>query len=90
MWISARSNEPVLPKIIAIPKSKNPVANAPVKKYFIEASIERRSVLLAPAITYKGIERISIPKNNVTRFLNPNNVIPPHNDKSINAYNSDW
>lgn len=36
------------------------------------------------------MERISIPKNNVTRFLNPNNVMPPHNDKSINAYNSDW
>ena len=31
-------------------KSKKPVANAPIKKYLIEASLERKSVLLLPPL----------------------------------------
>jgi hypothetical protein len=36
------------------------------------------------------MERISTPKKRVTIFWNPNRIIPPHNAKSISAYNSDW
>ena len=50
-------------------EKKNLVANAPIKKYLIEASFERKSVLLLPAITYSGIDKISIPKNSVTKFV---------------------
>ena len=41
----------------------------PLRNTLIETSFERKSVLLLPAITYSGIDKISIPKIIVTKFV---------------------
>src|SRR3989338_7825162 len=51
-----------------MPNNKNPVANEPIKKYFSAASFEDKLLFLLPAKIYKLIDKISIPKNNITKF----------------------
>ena len=67
--ISERSNEPVAPYTNAIPNNKKPVAKAPIIKYLNAASLEETSVLLLPANMYIGMDKISIPKNNIDIFV---------------------
>ena len=50
----------------AVPNKKMPVENAPIKKYFNDASLEAKLSFFEPAKTYNGIDNTSIPKNSIT------------------------
>ena len=62
-----------------------PVENAPIKKYFNAASLLFRLRLSLPVSIYKGIDMISIPKNNISSVLNVAHNATPHKTKNINA-----
>ena len=53
-----------------MPISIIPVENAPIKKYFSEASLLFKLGLSLPVKIYNGIDMISIPRNNISNVLN--------------------
>src|SRR6218665_163837 len=54
-----------------------PEANEPIRKYFMPASFDERSRLLLPAIMYREIESISMPRNSITKLLYPVTMTAP-------------
>jgi hypothetical protein len=69
----------------AIPISIIPVENAPIKKYFRDASMLLRLRLSLPVRIYRGIDMISIPMNRSNKVLKVDTRAMPHNTKNINA-----
>ncbi len=69
----------------AIPSSIRPVEKAPIRKYFREASLLFRLRLSLPVNIYKGMEMISMPRNNISRVLNVVTRLTPQSTKKINA-----
>src|SRR5688572_10069812 len=53
----------------AIPNNRKPVAKDPIRKYLKAASVESKLSFLLPARTYNGMERISMPRNNIAMLL---------------------
>ena len=66
--ITSKSKEPVAPYNKVMPNSKKPVENAPIKKYFKEASLDAALFFFIPAKMYKLTDMISIPINNMVKF----------------------
>ena len=62
-----------------------PAVKAPIKKYLREASLLFKLRLSAPVRIYKGMDKISIPKNNINKLLNPHKILTPHKTKNIKA-----
>src|SRR5436189_5522524 len=62
-----------------------PVEKAPIKKYFRDASVIFKLVLSLPVRMYKGIDIISIPKNNINNVLYEDDIATPHNTKNMRA-----
>ena len=67
--MASKPNEPDEPYIRVIPNNKNPVENAPIKKYFNAASFDAKSFFLIPARMYELTDMISIPINNIVQLL---------------------
>jgi len=62
-----------------------PVENAPSRKYFIAASIERTRPRVNPARMYRGIESSSRPRKMTSRFSLLTIVIIPATEKRTRA-----
>jgi hypothetical protein len=69
----------------AIPINMRPVENAPIRKYFNEASFPRRLFLSLPVRTYRGIDIISIPRKSISNVLNEELTETPHSTKNMSA-----
>ena len=76
---------PVAPYSNTIPINMIPVVKEPIRKYFNEASLLFKFFLSEPVKMYNGIERISIPRNNISIPLNEVRMAVPHSTKKINA-----
>src|SRR5271163_1439197 len=68
-----------------MPKSKNPVAKEPIKKYLKEASVDSKFSLLLPASTYNETDKISIPKKSTAILLNATIITAPAITKKTRA-----
>ena len=87
---NARSSRKKLPFALApyknaIPSNIMPVLNAPIRKYFSDASFDFRFRLSLPVKIYNGIEIISMPMNNISRLLNELAMQIPQSTKKISA-----
>ena len=69
----------------AIPNNITPVAKEPRIKYLMEASIENISFFLLPANMYKGIDKISTPRNSMDILEKDTSIKPPTVENKINA-----
>lgn len=78
-------NVPRAPYIKAIPISISPVEKDPIRKYFSEASLLLRFLLSLPVKIYKGMDIISIPRNNISRVLKEDAKLTPQRTKNIRA-----
>ena len=65
----ARSSDPVAPYSKAMPYTMNPDENAPSRKYFSAASIERPRMRVRPVSTYRESENTSRPMSTMIRFV---------------------
>ena len=82
------SKLPETPYINAMPKSKKPDANAPIKKYLNADSLDLMSSLLLPARTYIETDNISTPINSITKFVKDTITNAPVNVKNTSAKRS--
>ena len=64
-----------------MPNNKIPVEKEPIKKYFKAASLLNIFFLSDPVNIYKGIDKISMPKNNINKLSNDVNMLIPHKMK---------
>ena len=65
-----------------MPNNKIAVAKAPVKKYLIEASADKTSCFFMPTITYIGMDKISRPRKNMNKSVNPIKQIAPQSENN--------
>ena len=68
-----------------MPNNKIPVEKEPIKKYFIEASLLNKFFLSAPVKIYNGIDKISIPINNINKLSKEVKILAPHKIKNSRA-----
>ena len=68
-----------------IPSKNMPVENAPIKKYFKAASLLFKFFLSEPVKIYNGIDKISIPINNINKLLKEVRILAPHKTKKNKA-----
>src|SRR5476649_755189 len=85
VWLGLISKLPVAPYNKAIPKSMMPVENAPMRKYFNEASLPFKFFLSEPVRIYNGIDMISTPRNNISSELKDDNKLIPQSAKNTSA-----
>ena len=64
-----------------MPNNKMPVEKEPIKKYFNEASLLNKFFLSEPVKMYNGIDKISIPINNINKLSKEVKTLTPHNMK---------
>ena len=69
----------------AIPYSRNALANAPSRKYFIEASCASGFVRSNPAITYSARDSSSTDRNTMIRSVDTDSSVMPVVDSSSSA-----
>ena len=73
----------------AMPINIIPVEKAPIKKYLSAASLLFKLRLSLAVSMYKGIDKISMPKNKVSNVLKVAAMAMPHKTKNISAKYSD-
>ena len=86
--ICIKSKLPDIPYINAMPNSKKPEANAPIKKYLNADSLEEISSLLLPASTYMETDKISTPIKSITKLVYDTITSAPTSVKKTRAKRS--
>jgi len=62
-----------------------PVEKEPIKKYLIAASLLNKLFLSEPVKIYNGMDKISIPMNNMSKLLKEVKILAPQRIKKNKA-----
>ena len=68
-----------------MPSNRMPVEKEPIKKYLIAASLLNKLFLSEPVKIYNGMDKISIPINNMSKLLKEVKILAPQSIKKNKA-----
>ena len=68
-----------------MPNNRMPVEKEPIKKYLIAASLLNKLFLSEPVKIYNGMDKISMPMNNINKLSKEVKILAPQSIKKNKA-----